>query len=183
MFRLKRIIARLDEKLVAHFEANDVEFLQFAFRWCVPYCLCPSTLMAWHPQTIAGMASTNYCFPFVRAFLCLSLCPSSSLSLCPPAPLSVRACKEGFYCEKNKLKGMNSPLCLCRSPTVSLSLCFTTSLSLSLTLPLPVPNRITDLYYINRQKTTTATNYVHELRPRLLDLYYINIDVMSLCPY
>lgn len=33
VFRLKRIIGRLDEKLVAHLEANDVEFLQFAFRW------------------------------------------------------------------------------------------------------------------------------------------------------
>jgi hypothetical protein len=43
VFRLKRIIARLDEKLVAHFEAHDVEFLQFAFRWCVPSPLCLSS--------------------------------------------------------------------------------------------------------------------------------------------
>ncbi|EKX50435.1 hypothetical protein GUITHDRAFT_66915, partial [Guillardia theta CCMP2712] len=33
VFKLKRIISRLDEKLVQHLEANDVEFLQFAFRW------------------------------------------------------------------------------------------------------------------------------------------------------
>merc|ERR1712216_433018 len=33
VFRLKRIIGRLDQKLVAHLETNDVEFLQFAFRW------------------------------------------------------------------------------------------------------------------------------------------------------
>jgi hypothetical protein len=38
VFRLKRIIGRLDDKLVAHLEANDVEFLQFAFRWCL--CVC-----------------------------------------------------------------------------------------------------------------------------------------------
>jgi hypothetical protein len=33
VFMLKRIIARLDDKLVAHFERMEVEFLQFAFRW------------------------------------------------------------------------------------------------------------------------------------------------------
>ena len=33
VFMLKRIMARLDDKLVAHFERMEVEFLQFAFRW------------------------------------------------------------------------------------------------------------------------------------------------------
>jgi len=51
VFMLKRIIARLDDKLVAHFERMEVEFLQFAFRWF--NCLLmrefslPCTLRLW----------------------------------------------------------------------------------------------------------------------------------------
>eukprot|EP00960_Hanusia_phi_P070192 767257-Hanusia_phi.AAC.3 len=43
VFKLKRIISRLDEKLVQHLESNDVEFLQVPLSQTLPLpCLPPS---------------------------------------------------------------------------------------------------------------------------------------------
>ncbi len=75
VFMLKRIIARLDDKLVAHFERMEVEFLQFAFRWFNCLLMREFSLPARIPSPV--VAHRSLCSSFLSL---ITIAPSALVS-------------------------------------------------------------------------------------------------------